>query len=99
MPGGGQRPSTYLPLPPTAREDLRLGGYLEYSQGTIHLETSISSSGFEHWPYGTAVNVANHYTGWVTQWIFFGTKARARDSPAIHEFVTMTNKISWPRVY
>ncbi|GFV90415.1 hypothetical protein TNCV_49901 [Trichonephila clavipes] len=28
--GGGQRPPTSLPLPPTTREDLQLDGYLEY---------------------------------------------------------------------
>ncbi|GFT55105.1 hypothetical protein TNCV_2325981 [Trichonephila clavipes] len=29
-PGGNQRPSTSLPLPPTSRENLWLDGYLEY---------------------------------------------------------------------
>ncbi|GFX36654.1 uncharacterized protein TNCV_580331 [Trichonephila clavipes] len=29
-PGGGQGNPTYLPLPPTSREDLRLDGYLKY---------------------------------------------------------------------
>ncbi|GFX40487.1 hypothetical protein TNCV_1412971 [Trichonephila clavipes] len=29
-PWGGQGPPTFLPLPPTRREDLRLDGYLEY---------------------------------------------------------------------
>ncbi|GFS58943.1 uncharacterized protein TNCV_68701 [Trichonephila clavipes] len=28
--GGGQRPPTSLPLPPTSREDLQLDGYSEY---------------------------------------------------------------------
>ncbi|GFY28078.1 putative DD41D transposase [Trichonephila clavipes] len=32
--------------------------------GTIHLQTSMSSPGFELRPYVTAVSVANHYTGW-----------------------------------
>ncbi|GFU52162.1 transposable element Tcb2 transposase [Trichonephila clavipes] len=35
-------------------------------KGTIHLQTSMSSPGFEPSPYGTAVSVANHYTGWAT---------------------------------
>ncbi|GFS66272.1 hypothetical protein TNCV_3855911 [Trichonephila clavipes] len=35
-------------------------------KGTMHLQTSISSSVFEPRPYGTAVSVANHYTGWST---------------------------------
>ncbi|GFS95111.1 hypothetical protein TNCV_2704661 [Trichonephila clavipes] len=34
--------------------------------GTIHLQTSMSSLEFEPRPYGTAVSVANHYTGWAT---------------------------------
>ncbi|GFT72404.1 hypothetical protein TNCV_3609441 [Trichonephila clavipes] len=29
-PGGGQRPPTSLPLPPTSRQDFRLDDYLEY---------------------------------------------------------------------
>ncbi|GFW41175.1 hypothetical protein TNCV_842151 [Trichonephila clavipes] len=36
-------------------------------EGTIHLQTSMSSPGFEPSPYGTVVSVANHYTGWATQ--------------------------------
>ncbi|GFV00228.1 hypothetical protein TNCV_3322791 [Trichonephila clavipes] len=32
-------------------------------EGTIHLQTSMSSPGFEPRAYGTAVSVANHYTG------------------------------------
>ncbi|GFT06503.1 hypothetical protein TNCV_3356291 [Trichonephila clavipes] len=35
-------------------------------KGTIHLQTSMSSSGFKHSPHGTPVSVANHYTGWAT---------------------------------
>ncbi|GFU03314.1 hypothetical protein TNCV_3338331 [Trichonephila clavipes] len=33
-------------------------------EGTIHLQTSMSSPRFEPSPNGTAVTVANHYTGW-----------------------------------
>ncbi|GFW15447.1 hypothetical protein TNCV_4655871 [Trichonephila clavipes] len=33
---------------------------------TIHLQASMSSLGFEPRSYETAVNVANHYTGWTT---------------------------------
>ncbi|GFU33152.1 hypothetical protein TNCV_4156691 [Trichonephila clavipes] len=36
-------------------------------KGTIHLQTSMSSPGFEPSSYGTAVSVANHYTGWATR--------------------------------
>ncbi|GFU68563.1 uncharacterized protein TNCV_3064871 [Trichonephila clavipes] len=39
-------------------------------EGTIHLQTSMSSLGFEPSPNGTAVSVANHYTGWVTAMTF-----------------------------
>ncbi|GFW59366.1 HTH_Tnp_Tc3_2 domain-containing protein [Trichonephila clavipes] len=35
-------------------------------EGTIHLQTSMSSPGFEPSPNGTAFSVANHYTGWAT---------------------------------
>ncbi|GFW12339.1 hypothetical protein TNCV_815941 [Trichonephila clavipes] len=35
-------------------------------EDTIHLQTSISSPGFEPRPNGTAVSAANHYTGWAT---------------------------------
>ncbi|GFV48951.1 hypothetical protein TNCV_1093511 [Trichonephila clavipes] len=35
-------------------------------KGTIYLQTSTSSPGFEPSPYGTAVSIANHYTGWAT---------------------------------
>ncbi|GFS73101.1 hypothetical protein TNCV_686791 [Trichonephila clavipes] len=35
-------------------------------KGTLHLRTSLPSPGFEHRPYGTAVSVTNHYTGWAT---------------------------------
>ncbi|GFV39707.1 hypothetical protein TNCV_4330281 [Trichonephila clavipes] len=35
-------------------------------QSTIHLQTSMSSPGLEPSPYGTAVSVANHSTGWAT---------------------------------
>ncbi|GFW88039.1 hypothetical protein TNCV_217111 [Trichonephila clavipes] len=35
-------------------------------KGTIHLQTSMSSPGFERSKYGTTVSVANHYTCWAT---------------------------------
>ncbi|GFU66794.1 hypothetical protein TNCV_1233271 [Trichonephila clavipes] len=35
-------------------------------KGTMHLQTSLSSPEFDPTPYGTAVNIANHETGWVT---------------------------------
>ncbi|GFU57846.1 hypothetical protein TNCV_2705851, partial [Trichonephila clavipes] len=35
-------------------------------EGTIHLQASMSSLGFEPSPNGTAVSVTNHYTGWAT---------------------------------
>ncbi|GFX49146.1 hypothetical protein TNCV_5041401 [Trichonephila clavipes] len=37
-----------------------------YCEDTIHLQTSISSPGFKPRTDGTAVSVANHYTGWAT---------------------------------
>ncbi|GFY20848.1 hypothetical protein TNCV_1120821 [Trichonephila clavipes] len=35
-------------------------------EDTVHLQTSMSSPGFEPSPNSTAVSVANHYTGGVT---------------------------------
>ncbi|GFT31335.1 hypothetical protein TNCV_607791 [Trichonephila clavipes] len=35
-------------------------------EGTIHLQTSMSSPGFEPRPYGTVVGVVSRYTGWAT---------------------------------
>ncbi|GFW43584.1 hypothetical protein TNCV_4769361 [Trichonephila clavipes] len=35
-------------------------------EGTIHLQTSMSSPGFKPSPNGTAVSIPNHSTGWVT---------------------------------
>ncbi|GFX78321.1 hypothetical protein TNCV_5136681 [Trichonephila clavipes] len=65
-PRSGQGHPTSLPLPPTSQEDLWLDGYLKYPPcrgGTIHLQTSMTSLGFKPSPDGTAVSVANHYTG------------------------------------
>ncbi|GFU36189.1 hypothetical protein TNCV_191941 [Trichonephila clavipes] len=45
----------------------RLFRVLPCRKDTIHLQTSMSSPGFEPSPYGTTVSVANHYTGWVTR--------------------------------
>ncbi|GFX09817.1 hypothetical protein TNCV_654161 [Trichonephila clavipes] len=33
-------------------------------EGTIHLQTSMPSPGFEPRPYGTAVSVTEYHTGW-----------------------------------
>ncbi|GFV52338.1 histone-lysine N-methyltransferase SETMAR [Trichonephila clavipes] len=41
-------------------------------EGTIHLQTSMSSPGFELKHSGTAVSVANHYSGWVTSYSLRG---------------------------
>ncbi|GFU63173.1 hypothetical protein TNCV_3465971 [Trichonephila clavipes] len=35
-------------------------------EGIMHLQTSISSPGFEPRLYGTTVRVVNYFTGWVT---------------------------------
>ncbi|GFU76751.1 hypothetical protein TNCV_2391461 [Trichonephila clavipes] len=65
-PGGGQGPPTSLPLP-TSREDFRRFKVPPCREGTIHLQATMSSPGFEPSPNGTEVSVANHYTGWVTK--------------------------------
>ncbi|GFW85601.1 hypothetical protein TNCV_852531 [Trichonephila clavipes] len=38
-------------------------------EGTVHLQTPMSSPGFEPRPNGTAVSPANPYTGWATGFI------------------------------
>ncbi|GFT03696.1 hypothetical protein TNCV_278581 [Trichonephila clavipes] len=61
---GGQGLPTYLPLPSTSREDLRLDGYFIVPScrgGTTHLQTFMPSPGFEPRPYSTTVSVANPY--------------------------------------
>ncbi|GFU24009.1 hypothetical protein TNCV_3332221 [Trichonephila clavipes] len=60
---GGQKPPTNLTRGLAARRLFRVPPCRE---GTIHLQTSPSSLGFEPSPYGTAVSVANHYTGRAT---------------------------------
>ncbi|GFT70367.1 hypothetical protein TNCV_2658141 [Trichonephila clavipes] len=67
---GVQGPPSSLTLPPTSREDMRPDGYFRVPsccKGTIHLQTFMPSLGFVPKPFGTAVNVINHYTGWATQ--------------------------------
>ncbi|GFU49788.1 hypothetical protein TNCV_2930561 [Trichonephila clavipes] len=44
----------------------------------IHLQISMPSTGFKPRPYGIAVNVTNHYTGWV---------ASAIESELIEEYI------------
>ncbi|GFV24499.1 hypothetical protein TNCV_813831 [Trichonephila clavipes] len=52
-------PSTNHTRGLTARQLFRVHSCLK---GTIHLQTFVSSPGFEPSPYGTAVSVTNHYT-------------------------------------
>ncbi|GFW29359.1 hypothetical protein TNCV_743011 [Trichonephila clavipes] len=69
-PRGDEGTTTFLPLPPTSREDLRVDGCLEYPpcrQGTIRLQIAMSSPGLEPNANGTTVSVTNHYTGWATK--------------------------------
>ncbi|GFX37670.1 hypothetical protein TNCV_1261071 [Trichonephila clavipes] len=50
----------------TSREDMRLNCVPPCHIGTVHLETSVSSLGFEIRFYVTAVSVNNHNIGWLT---------------------------------
>ncbi|GFT20229.1 hypothetical protein TNCV_4060371 [Trichonephila clavipes] len=59
--GSGQRPSTNFRRGHAAR---RLFRVRLYPQSAIHLQTSMPCPGFEPRPYGTVVNVINHYIGW-----------------------------------
>ncbi|GFV31412.1 hypothetical protein TNCV_3932361 [Trichonephila clavipes] len=59
----GSGPPTYLPLPLTSREVFvtrRLFRVASCRKGNLHLQTYMSSAGFEPLPYCTAVNVAKH---------------------------------------
>ncbi|GFV98598.1 uncharacterized protein TNCV_1452841 [Trichonephila clavipes] len=62
-PGGGQGPSTNFTRGLAARQLFKVPPCRE---GTIHLQTSMSSPGFEPSPNSTAVSVTNHYTEWAT---------------------------------
>ncbi|GFV74520.1 hypothetical protein TNCV_5129621 [Trichonephila clavipes] len=60
-------PSTNLTRGPAARRLFKVPPCREGTiHDTIHLQTSMSSPGFKPSPNGTAVSVANHYTGWAT---------------------------------
>ncbi|GFX73125.1 hypothetical protein TNCV_4502041 [Trichonephila clavipes] len=47
---------------PNEKVTRRLFRVLPCLKGTMHLQTSMSSPGFEPRPYSTADNVTNHYT-------------------------------------
>ncbi|GFX82881.1 hypothetical protein TNCV_2958371 [Trichonephila clavipes] len=88
------------PLPPASREDLWLDGYLEYPpchEGTIHLQTSMSSPWFEPMPYGTAVSVANHYTGCVTHLLLLFHMAESEINPLTSDHSRKNNTASKPK--
>ncbi|GFT34270.1 uncharacterized protein TNCV_1557611 [Trichonephila clavipes] len=56
----------------------RLFKVLPCHKSTILLQTSLSSPGFEPSPYGTAVSVANHYTGWATMTVYQKVKVKTQ---------------------
>ncbi|GFV38345.1 hypothetical protein TNCV_3633521 [Trichonephila clavipes] len=56
-------PLIYVTKRLVARQLFRVHSCLK---GTIHLQTSMPSLGFELRPYGTVVSVSNHFTGWAT---------------------------------
>ncbi|GFX46373.1 hypothetical protein TNCV_238351 [Trichonephila clavipes] len=62
-PGDGQGPLTHLKRALGTRRLFRVP---LCRKGTIHLQASMSSPGFEPSPYGTAVSVTHHKTGWAT---------------------------------
>ncbi|GFV61118.1 piggyBac transposable element-derived protein 4 [Trichonephila clavipes] len=77
--GGGQRPPSNLTGGPSCRKD------------TIHLQTSMPFPGIEASPYGTAVSVANYYTGWAIQYIF-----KLHSHLGCHSSLVVMLKSSWP---
>ncbi|GFW77127.1 hypothetical protein TNCV_2725571 [Trichonephila clavipes] len=63
-PGSEQVSPTSLPFPPTSRLAARqLFRVPPCREGTIYLETSMSSLVFKPRPYVPTVSVTNHYTG------------------------------------
>ncbi|GFX71935.1 hypothetical protein TNCV_1443581 [Trichonephila clavipes] len=68
-PEGWSRASHLSSFPPNLTRGLaarRLFKAPPCREGTKHLQTSMSSMGFEPRPKGTEVSVANHCTGWAT---------------------------------
>ncbi|GFU76959.1 hypothetical protein TNCV_4521151 [Trichonephila clavipes] len=75
-------------LPPTSR-DVVLFRVAPSSKDTLHLQTFMLSLEFEPRPYGTAVSVINHYTGWVSLRNVWSTMEQIHDadqrlSPLMH---------------
>ncbi|GFU62014.1 uncharacterized protein TNCV_717401 [Trichonephila clavipes] len=78
--GGSQGPPISLLLSPTTQEDLRLDAYLEcphaalrcYTLRNIHAFSPVFTPG----PFGTAVNVTNHYPVCVTTPVAMVTNSR-----------------------
>ncbi|GFX81083.1 hypothetical protein TNCV_1910761 [Trichonephila clavipes] len=68
-PGNGQGPPTSLFLFHQSHERTCSSMAIESTpcrKGTLHLETSMSSPGFEFGPYDPAAAIANYSTGWAT---------------------------------
>ncbi|GFY16625.1 hypothetical protein TNCV_2787511 [Trichonephila clavipes] len=66
---GGQKPPTSSPSTNLTREHAarRILRGVPCRKGTIHLQTSMPSPGFESRPYGTAGSITNHYTVWAAR--------------------------------
>ncbi|GFV83333.1 hypothetical protein TNCV_1900591 [Trichonephila clavipes] len=71
-PGGGSGASHFSS--PATNITRGLPRIHPYREGTLHLQTSMPSPGFEPRPYGTTVSVASHYTGWATNFSFKHTE-------------------------
>ncbi|GFV35630.1 hypothetical protein TNCV_5016451 [Trichonephila clavipes] len=66
--GAGQGLPPLFPFPQPHKRAASSTAILEYPyavKALFYLKTSLPPPGFEPRPYGTAVSVANHYTGWV----------------------------------
>ncbi|GFW44676.1 hypothetical protein TNCV_4482211 [Trichonephila clavipes] len=62
-------------------------------EGTIYLQTPMSTPGFEPCPNGTAVSVANHYTGWATMPLRHGGTLNSRR--AASSFTSLVEGAEW----
>ncbi|GFV05422.1 hypothetical protein TNCV_226331 [Trichonephila clavipes] len=65
-------------------------------KGTIHLQTSMSSPGFEPKPYGIAVSVTNHSTRWTTRLNETNNRPKKRAGERMEERVA-ADQHAWSR--
>ncbi|GFY14348.1 hypothetical protein TNCV_1021131 [Trichonephila clavipes] len=91
--GGGQRPPNFLPFhqPPERTCSSMAIQSTPCHKGSINLQTSMLSPGFESRPYETAVSVTNYYIRWSAKYMY--TKLSLTDFPC--NLLTKYLKLLW----